>query len=113
MQYDRFHLTYCTNIHPGETWPEVWANLQHYLPQLKQAMSPDRPFGIGLRLADVASRDLLQGDCLAQFKTWLTAENLYVFTLNGFPYGSFHHQVVKDQVYAPDWTVSDRLEYTQ
>ncbi|MGV0024896.1 metabolite traffic protein EboE [Phormidesmis priestleyi] len=109
----QFHLTYCTNIHPGETWAEVWTNLQHYLPKLKQAISPDQPFGVGLRLADVASRELLQGDCLSQFKSWLAAEDLYVFTLNGFPYGSFHHQVVKDQVYAPDWTVSNRLEYTQ
>jgi hypothetical protein len=113
MQHDRFHLTYCTNVHPGETWSAVWTNLQQYLPPLKLALSPDRPFGIGLRLADAASRELLQGDRLAQFKAWLAAENLYVFTLNGFPYGSFHHQVVKDQVYAPDWTVSDRLAYTQ
>jgi hypothetical protein len=110
---NRFHLTYCTNAHPGETWPEVWTNLQRYLPKLKQSLSPEQPFGIGLRLADVASRELLQGDQLAALKAWLEAENLYVFTLNGFPYGNFHHQVVKDQVYAPDWSMVKRLEYTK
>jgi hypothetical protein len=56
---------------------------------------------------------LLEGNNLDEFQTWLQRENLYVFTLNGFPYGSFHRQVVKDQVYAPDWFDADRLAYTQ
>ena len=108
-----FHLTYCTNTHPGETWPAVWTNVQRYLPELKQSLSPNQPFGIGLRLADVASLALLKDGQLAAFKAWLRAENLYVFTLNGFPYGSFHHQVVKDRVYAPDWSTVERLAYTR
>ena len=106
------HLTYCSNIHPGETWTEVESNLKQYLPQLKARLSPDDPFGIGLRLADIAARELLTGDHLAQFQIWLRSQDLYVFTLNGFPFGSFHHQVVKDQVYAPDWCTSERLDYT-
>ena len=107
-----FHLTYCTNIHPGESWQQVFTNLKSYLPKLKARLSPSAPFGVGLRLADLAARELLQGDRLEQFKLWLERENLYVFTLNGFPYGGFHHQVVKDKVYAPDWSSSERLEYT-
>ncbi|NEQ64004.1 MAG: metabolite traffic protein EboE [Symploca sp. SIO2D2] len=107
-----FHLTYCTNIHPGETWDEVFSNLQQYLPVLKTRLSPQAPFGIGLRLADVAARELLTGDNLAQFQDWLNQQDLYVFTLNGFPYGGFHQQVVKDQVYAPDWSTPERVEYT-
>ena len=106
------HLTYCTNIHPGESWEEVKINLQQYIPQLKAKLSSDRPFGIGLRLADTAAQELLTGDNLVRFKAWLEQENLYVFTLNGFPYGGFHHQVVKDKVYAPDWSQSTRLDYT-
>ncbi|NER97087.1 MAG: metabolite traffic protein EboE [Symploca sp. SIO1B1] len=107
-----FHLTYCTNIHPGETWDEVFSNLRQYLPVLKTRLSPQAPFGIGLRLADVAARELLTGDNLAQFQDWLNQQDLYVFTLNGFPYGGFHQQVVKDQVYAPDWSKLERVEYT-
>ncbi len=113
VAHSPFHLTYCTNIHPGESWAAVWQNLQTYLPHLKQQLSPNQPFGIGLRLADCASRELLQDDNLAQFKQWLAAQDLYVFTINGFPYGSFHRQVVKDQVYSPDWFTGDRLIYTQ
>ncbi len=113
MKIGKHHLTYCTNIHPGETWPEVFSNLQQYLPQLKSKLSPDRPFGIGLRLADVASRTLENPEALIAFQTWLKAEDLYVFTLNGFPYSSFHHTIVKDRVYAPDWRQPDRLAYSQ
>lgn len=106
------HLTYCTNIHPGEAWQEVFANLEKYVLELKARLAPTNLFGIGLRLADVAARELLAGDNLTQFQNWLTQEDLYVFTLNGFPYGGFHNQVVKDQVYAPDWSKQERLDYT-
>lgn len=106
------HLTYCSNIHPGEEWQQVFTNLKNYVPALKARLSVKKPFGIGLRLADIATRELLQPDNLSQFQLWLEQENLYVFTLNGFPYGSFHHQVIKDRVYAPDWSKPERLDYT-
>lgn len=106
------HLTYCSNIHPGETWQEVKHNLKTYLPALKQKLSPKVPFGVGLRLSNIASQELLEEDRLPQLKTWLADNDLYVFTLNGFPYGGFHHKTVKDQVYAPDWSKSERLDYT-
>lgn len=35
------HLTYCTNIHPGETWAEVENNLRQYILPLKTRLSPD------------------------------------------------------------------------
>lgn len=107
-----FNLTYCSNIHPGESWLEVFANLEKYVPNLKLRLSPTEPFGIGLRLADAAAKQLLESNNLAKFQAWLTKEDLYVFTLNGFPYGGFHRQVVKDQVYAPDWSTQERVNYT-
>ena len=71
------------------------------------------PYAIGLRLSAVAARELLAGDQLANFKKWLEQTNTYVFTINGFPYGSFHGAPVKEQVFKPDWTDRARLEYTQ
>jgi len=109
---NNIHLTYCTNIHPGEEWSKVFSNLEQYVLELKAKIAPNKPFGIGLRLAAIAAKELLQGNTLAEFKSWLTEHDLYVFTLNGFPYGGFHQQVVKDQVYAPDWSKQERLDYT-
>ncbi len=107
-----FHLTYCTNIHPGEGWTAIFANLKQYIPALKARLSPNAPFAIGLRLSDLAARELSQGDHLMGFQSWLAEQDLYVFTLNGFPYGGFHRQVIKDQVYAPDWRSPARVDYT-
>ncbi len=109
---NNFHLTYCTNVHPGEEWGQVFTNLKQYIPPLKARLAAGKSFGIGLRLAEVAARELLEGNALSEFQLWLREEDLYVFTLNGFPYGKFHHQVVKDQVYAPDWSQQERLDYT-
>jgi len=108
-----YHLTYCTNIHPGESWEEVFRTLQDYLPSLKKNLSPGKPFGIGLRLSDLSSRELLQDDRLAHFKVWLRDNDLYVYTMNGFPFGGFHQQVVKDAVHKPDWTTDERVAYTK
>jgi hypothetical protein len=112
MQLPTGHLTYCTNIHPGETWPAHFAALKQNFPNIKQQVSPDKAMGIGLRLSNVASEELENPEHLDQLKQWLTANDAYVFTMNGFPYGEFHHTVVKDQVHAPDWTTDLRVNYT-
>jgi len=106
------HLTYCTNIHPGETWEEVFKSLRHAL-EVKNKMQTQRPFGIGLRLSAQAAEQLGTGKRLENFKEWLQENNCYIFTMNGFPYGGFHGKVVKDQVHAPDWTTDERVVYTK
>ena len=63
-----YHLTYCTNIHPGETWAEVFQSLKTYILPIKEHLSPDKPFGIGLRLSDRASKDIVTENNLADFK---------------------------------------------
>jgi len=111
-EYSEKHLSYCTNIHPGERWSSVFDQLKTHLPDLKNRLSPKTPFGIGLRLSALAATELLKDDNLPQFKKWLKKEELYVFTINGFPYGSFHGRKVKDDVYKPDWSAKQRLEYS-
>jgi len=107
------HLGYCTNIHAGETWTDHFAALQQAIPALKQRLSPNAPFGIGLRLSDIASEELEQPENLVAFQHWLAENDCYVFTMNGFPFGGFHNTVVKDQVHTPDWTTEARVEYTK
>jgi len=106
------HLTYCTNIHAGESWPDHFAALQNYFPSIKNQVSPKSPMGIGLRLSNEASMELIKEENLNNFKQWLQENNAYVFTMNGFPYGNFHRTKVKENVHAPDWTTEDRVAYT-
>ncbi len=106
------HLSYCSNIHPGEDWAGHFTVLRDSIPVIKEQISPDKPMGIGLRLANQATLDLFEDGHFRSFKEWLKDEDCYVFTMNGFPYGGFHNTVVKDQVHAPDWTTQERLDYT-
>ena len=106
------HFTYCSNIHTGEEWADHFEQIKVHLPELKLRLSPDAPFGVGLRLSAKAASQLKQKKELGDFRNWLESEDLYLFTINGFPYCSFHGERVKDNVYAPDWTTPDRLAYT-
>jgi hypothetical protein len=107
------HLAYCTNIHRGEDWSQTFDALQRYTLAVRERVCPHKPFAIGLRLSDPASRELSQPSTLKAFQGWLDKHDCYVFTINGFPYGTFHGARVKEQVYAPDWTTRERLEFTR
>jgi hypothetical protein len=105
------HLTYCTNIHPANGWPAVFANLKRYAPALKARFSPDAPFGLGLRLSAREARELLDRGP-GELRRFLDDQGLYVAIINGFPHGAFHGTVVKADVYAPDWRDAARVRYT-
>ena len=106
------HLAYCTNIHRGESWDETFAALRQHTLAVRDRVAPGGPFAIGLRLSARAATELADRARLADFRRWLDRESCYVFTINGFPYGRFHGTRVKEQVYAPDWTTRERVEYT-
>ncbi|WP_373516825.1 metabolite traffic protein EboE [Pricia sp.] len=110
---DNTHLTYCTNIHPGQDWVTTFDSLKEHVPEIKSQVAKDKPFGLGLRLSNKASEELGLGERLSEFRKWLSDNDVYVFTMNGFPYGNFHDERVKDLVHAPDWTTDERVTYTK
>ncbi|MCK6545223.1 metabolite traffic protein EboE [Myxococcota bacterium] len=110
---DELHLGYCTNIHAGESWPEVRASLETHLLAVRARVAPGRRFGVGLRLSAIAAEHLeREPGALDEFQRFLAAHDLYVFTINGFPYGPFHGTRVKEEVYLPDWRAPERVEYS-
>jgi sugar phosphate isomerase/epimerase len=113
---NNIHLSYCTNIHPAETWQETWDALKTHAMQVRdnvqKATGKNEAFALGMRLSAIAAEELLEGSHLDEFKQWLEEENAYVYTINGFPYGAFHGTRVKEKVYQPDWTTNERLSYT-
>jgi sugar phosphate isomerase/epimerase len=106
------HLAYCTNIHRGQNWPETFETLEKYVLAVRDRVSPGKPYAIGLRLSHRAAVELSDRATLASFQRWLEKENCYVFTINGFPYGTFHGGRVKELAYVPDWTTGERVDYT-
>ncbi len=106
------HLTYCLNVHPGEDWDTNLAAIHTYALAVRDHVASDVPFGLGLRLSNAASEMLADPQRLSEFQRILEQNKLYVFTINGFPYGAFHEIEVKERVYSPDWRSEDRLNYT-
>ncbi|NKC11353.1 MAG: metabolite traffic protein EboE [Gammaproteobacteria bacterium] len=106
------HLTYCSNIHPGESWPDVRATLDERLPAVRRQLGWAGPMGVGLRVAAQAAETLRGQAAFDDLKALLAARELYVFTINGFPYGPFHGTRVKEDVYLPDWREPERVRYT-
>ncbi|MGO9884682.1 MAG: metabolite traffic protein EboE [Solirubrobacteraceae bacterium] len=107
------HLSYGTLVHPADNWEELWTSLTTYLPRVKERVAPNEPFGVSLRLAAESVAALrADSEVRNQLRTFLDANDLYVYTVNAFPYGSFKGRVVKEQVYEPDWRSRERAEYT-
>ena len=107
------HLTYSTLVHPGDTWEEMWDSLVKYVPQVKERFAPNETFGISLRLS-ASSAETLVSDRVAResLKTFLSDNDMYLYTVNAFPYGPFKGTTVKAQVYEPDWRSEERTQYT-
>ncbi len=107
------HLTYSTLVHPGDTWPEIWDSLNRYVPKVKERVCPNDPFGVSLRIS-AASAQALTADAgeRRKLKAFLDDHDMYLYTVNAFPYGPFKNTLVKEQVYEPDWRSDERAVYT-
>jgi hypothetical protein len=107
------HLAYSTLVHPGDTWAEMRESLETFAPAVKARLSPDSPYGLSLRIS-AASAATLTADPAerTRLRRWLDEHDMYVYTVNAFPYGPFKGRVVMEQVYEPDWATEDRVRYT-
>jgi len=107
------HLTYSTLVHPGDTWPEMWNSLTTYVPAVKARVSPNASFGVSLRIS-ASSAETLTNDAAqrAELKRFLDDNDMYLYTVNAFPYGAFKNTLVKERVYEPDWRSDERAVYT-
>lgn len=111
MSFSSLPLSYCCNVHPSTSVTEVLETIEHKSSYVQKLTG--RGIAAGLWLADTVSRELeADPKLLTALKQALTQQNLICYTLNAFPFGNFHSDRVKEQVYLPDWTTSERLEYT-
>jgi len=107
------HLTYSTLVHPGDDWEQMWQSLTTYVPKVKARIAGNRRFGVSLRLS-ANSAQTLAGSAAERdtLKRFLGDNNMYLYTVNAFPYGAFKGTLVKEQVYEPDWRSEERTRYT-
>ncbi len=107
------HLSYSTLVHPGDTWAEMKNSLETFVPGVKQRVSPDHAFGVSLRISAASAKTLSDSaEERVALSTFLAENDLYVYTVNAFPYGPFKGAEVMERVYEPDWATDDRVDYT-
>ena len=110
MTLSTLPLSYCTNVHPGLTVGEVVTGLRENTVAVQGRVGE---LAAGLWLARPVATELLDSpSSLNRFSGWLNETGLTCYTLNTFPFGNFHDARVKENVYLPDWSRDDRIDYT-
>jgi len=112
QRWQREQLGYCSNVHPGETLDEIRRVVLKHITAVRTQRGIESMMAglwISAECADQLTRNT--GD-LKLFGELLTDAGIKVCTLNGFPYGNFHSDVVKASVYEPDWSEMSRFSYT-
>lgn len=119
-------LGYCTNVHPYRDVEGLVAALERHAAPLRRRLLGDdgppdarppagtppdaTPLGVGLWFpASVVAE--LAADA-APLRRRLAELGLFAFTVNAFPWGAFHAERVKDEVFRPTWAEPERLRYT-
>ncbi|MEC7558064.1 MAG: metabolite traffic protein EboE [Planctomycetota bacterium] len=111
MSLSGLPLGYCTNVHPGRSLEEVLAGLDRYTRPVADRIG--RRLAAGLWLAAPVVAELAADESGARrLADELGDRDLLCYTLNAFPYGDFHGERVKEQVYLPDWSAPERFDYT-
>jgi sugar phosphate isomerase/epimerase len=114
---DETVLTYCTNVHPGETLVDVERSLDHFTVPLRarlvrSGIASAAAFPVGLWFSAATARELADAARRERFAAFLAERGLAAATLNCFPFGGFHAGAVKFEVYRPTWRDPRRLAYT-
>ena len=113
----RIALGYSTNVHAVVDLASLMAAIEGPVAAVRNAVIPDGELGVGLWIPAAALADL-RGDSAsaranrASLRQALEQSGLTVFTLNGFPYGGFHADRVKENVFRPTWLDPKRVDYT-
>jgi hypothetical protein len=108
------HLTYSTLVHQTDNFEQLWKSVNTYLPAVKARFAPNQKFGVCLRTSAPSAEMLSQDKTkVADLKQFFKDQDLYLYTANAFVYGVFKKQVIKEDVYEPDWNTPERREYTK
>src|SRR3990172_7969533 len=92
------HLTCSTLVHPGDDWAQTCESLTPSVPKVKARIAPKDRAGVSLRLS-AKSAELLGGNRAERdtLRTFLGDNDMYLYTVNAFPYAPFKGTTVKEQ----------------
>ncbi|WP_085640963.1 MULTISPECIES: metabolite traffic protein EboE [unclassified Pseudomonas] len=102
---------YCSNVHPTQDLAGLRASIERHFQGVRRLRGFSEQDS-GLWICARAAAELRQAPARSQFLSLLQQKGLRLTSLNGFPYGQFHDGAVKADVYLPDWSMPERLDYS-
>lgn len=109
----RVALSYEMNVHRGDTREQLLDSIERFVLPIREHVAPGQPFGIVPRVGRRLLSDFASTRAIADLKSRLDDQGLFVLSLNAFPLEDFHARTVKEQVYSPPWTTRDRGALTE
>lgn len=107
-----YPLSYCTNVHPCRSRHDLERIITEEASSVRDQCGFD--IGIGLWLPSVVVSEVAHDFAATQsIANALNDQGLQCYSLNAFPFGDFHSERVKENVYLPDWSDARRLDYTR
>ncbi len=103
-------LCYCGNVHNARDLDELLASIESGPALVRDELGLDE-LGYGLWLSETALSDSI-ADGHTRLRAALAKHQIRVSTMNAFPQGDCQAEVVKYQVYEPNWASAERLHYT-
>ena len=110
--WQQSEVIYCSNVHPGESLEDLYNTIKYKIAAVRQHRSLSQ-MGTGLWISQKAAHEIARSqESIQKFSDHLTTHGLEILSLNGFPFGNFHSESVKEKVYLPDWSDKRRMSYT-
>lgn len=108
-------ITYCSNVHPTTSFDQLLSNLENHQSVVAQNLNRKQSFHEAQHLGLWIPQQLVSESWLRreELQRALQQHQLQIASFNAFPMGNFHQSSVKEKVYRPDWSQSERLSYTQ
>ncbi len=106
------HLSYGTNVHPVRDLAGVIAQLDTYAAAIRARLDVDT-LGLSLWLPPALAAALaVDTRARCRLRAELNSRGLEVVTLSGVPYRAAEESSPGADTHLPDWTSTERLEYT-
>lgn len=109
---NKCNLTYCSNIFKEKTWQKLFYKIKSYVTDLKHVFKKIN-IGLSLCLSNSLINEIKKNHNQENIINWIKKKHLYISSINGFVYQTFHKKKIKEYIYFPDWTSKKRLNFTK
>lgn len=103
-------LCYCGNVHSAHNLDELLQSIESGPALVRESLGSER-IQYGLWLSESALAESIKENH-SRLREALAEKRIDVCTMNAFPQGDFQAEVVKYEVYNPNWADLARLDYT-